>query len=125
MNVSAYSIFNRGLYSSGCIGIGITAFSPLEIFNVNYPTFKLKFGGIYASNRIYSTGSFRLFTSYPYTNADVIMTVGTLPDYNNPAINEITYMNLTTQGLTLTGNLNVGNMTTLNNATTIISSLNV
>jgi hypothetical protein len=125
LNVSAYSIFNRGLYSSGYIGIGITASSPLEIFNPNYPTFKLKFGGIYAPNRMYSTGSFRLFTSYPYTNADIIMNVGTVEDYNIPGVNETTYMNLNTQGLTLTRNLNVSNLTRVNNATTIISSLNV
>ncbi len=93
MNVSAYSIFNKGLFSSGYSGIGITASSPLEIMNPNYPTIKLKFGGIYAPNRMYSTGSFPLFTSYPYTNSDVIMTVGTLPDnIENISLNHFLYL---------------------------------
>ena len=100
------------------------ASSVLELQNINYPTFKLKFGGYYAPNRIYSTGSFRFYSSYPYTNADSIMAVGTIPDYNNPSsTGEIIYMSLNTQGLALTGYLNVSGTTTLNNATTCMSSL--
>ncbi len=77
-----------------------TKFS-FRFFNPFYATFKSKFGGIYAPNRIYSTGSFRLFSLYPYTNADIIMVFGTIPDYNNPATGENIHMTLNTQGLTL------------------------
>ncbi len=85
----------------------------------------MKFGGIYAPNRIYSTGSFRFYTSFPYTSSDIIMVIGTITDYNNPSTGEIIYMSLNTQGLTIKGYLNISGTTTLNNATSCISSLNV
>ena len=40
---------------SNRVGIGITPTSCLELFNLFYATYKIKFGGIYAPNRIYSS----------------------------------------------------------------------
>jgi hypothetical protein len=112
LNVSGVTIF------SNWVGIGTTPTSVLESFNPFYATFKLKFGGNYAPNRIYSTGSFRFYTSFPYTSSDIIMVIGTITDYNNPSTGELVYLSLNTQGLTLPGYLNAGSIT-------CVSTLNV
>ena len=45
------NIIASSVYSSGYVGIGTTATSVLELFNINYPTYKLKFGGYFAPNK--------------------------------------------------------------------------
>jgi hypothetical protein len=128
-------------YTIGSVGIGTsTPSSVLEIANIYYNNFQLKFGSksTHGANSIFSNGSFRFFSSYPFTNTDIIAVFGTTSNYSNPLSNStLIYATINTQGMSIVGkldtttNINVGKIlnvsgtTTLNNSVTCLSSLNV